>query len=71
MKVSLNWLTDYVKVDLPVKALGELFMRIGFNVESIEETDSDVVFDLEVREEVRRHVGSLRGGTSLTAGRVP
>ncbi len=63
MKISLNWLTDYVKINLPAKQLAELFMRIGFNVETIEETDSDIVIDLEVtsnRPDLLGHVGVAR-----------
>ena len=64
MKVSLNWLTDYVDVSaLPVSELAELFTRIGLCTEEVIETDTDVVFDLEVtsnRPDCLGHIGVAR-----------
>ncbi|KKL54979.1 hypothetical protein LCGC14_2259980, partial [marine sediment metagenome] len=49
MKISLNWLTDYVDVAaVGVGELAEMFTRIGLCCEGVIETDADVVFDLEV-----------------------
>ncbi|HUT58591.1 MAG TPA: phenylalanine--tRNA ligase subunit beta [Phycisphaerae bacterium] len=63
MKVSLNWLTDYVKVSMPAKELADLFLRIGFPVEEIVETDTDIVLDLEVtsnRPDLLGYIGVAR-----------
>jgi len=63
MKVSLNWLTDYVKISIPVHQLGELLTQIGLNLEEIIETDSDVILDLEVtsnRPDCLGHLGVAR-----------
>ena len=63
MKISLNWLTDYVDVTVPAQALAALLMRIGFPVESIEENDSDIVLDVEItsnRPDVLGHIGIAR-----------
>jgi phenylalanyl-tRNA synthetase beta chain len=63
MNISLNWLTDYVDVAMPADELGELFTRIGLNCEGIEESDSDIVFDLEVtsnRPDWLGHLGVAR-----------
>jgi phenylalanyl-tRNA synthetase beta chain len=63
MKVSLNWLSDYVPVSMPAPELAALFLRIGFPVESIEETTSDIILDLEVttnRPDLLGHVGVAR-----------
>ena len=64
MKVSLNWLTDYVDVSAFAAAeLGEVFTRTGLCCEGIEHTESDVVFDLEVtsnRPDCLGHVGVAR-----------
>lgn len=63
MNVSLNWLTDYVDVSLPAAELAEVFTRIGLNCEGIEETDADIVFDLEVtsnRPDCLGHLGVAR-----------
>ncbi len=64
MKVSLNWLTDYVDVSaLPAGELAEVFTRIGLCCESIDETDTDIVLDLEVtsnRPDCLGHIGVAR-----------
>ena len=63
MNISLNWLTDYVDVAMPADELGELFTRIGLNCEGIEESDNDIVFDLEVtsnRPDWLGHLGVAR-----------
>jgi len=63
MNISLNWLTDYVDVSLPVKELGELLTRIGLNLEGVTETDTDIVLDLEVtsnRPDCLGHLGVAR-----------
>jgi len=48
MKVSLNWLTDYVDISMPAAKLGELCTSIGLPLEEIIETDTDVVLDIEI-----------------------
>ncbi|KKK95422.1 hypothetical protein LCGC14_2672970, partial [marine sediment metagenome] len=63
MMVSLNWLTDYVDISLPVEELGELLTQIGLNLEGIVETDTDIVLDLEVtsnRSDCLGHLGVAR-----------
>jgi phenylalanyl-tRNA synthetase beta chain len=64
MKISLNWLTDYVDVAaLSAEALGEALTRIGICCDSIAATDTDVVFELEVtsnRPDCLGHIGIAR-----------
>jgi len=63
MKVSLNWLTDYVDISIPVSRLGELLRRIGLPVEEVIETEADIILDLEVtnnRGDCLGHVGVAR-----------
>jgi len=63
MKVSLNWLTDYVDVAVPVSQLQELLKQIGLPVEEVIETDTDLVLDLEVtsnRGDCLGHIGVAR-----------
>lgn len=63
MNTSLNWLTDYVQVDLPADQLGEIFTNIGLNCDGIEFPGNDVVFDLEVtsnRPDWLGHIGIAR-----------
>ena len=63
MKVSLNWLTDYVDISIPAGELGDLLTHIGLNLEGIIETDTDIVLDLEVtsnRPDCLGHLGVAR-----------
>ncbi len=63
MKISLNWLTDYVEISMPAAEVGEVFTRIGLACEEIIETDTDIVFDLEVtsnRPDLLGHIGVAR-----------
>ncbi len=39
MKISLNWLRDYIDLDLDSNALGDLLTEIGLEVEGIEEVE--------------------------------
>ena len=80
MKVSLNWLSDYVDCSrLSAEELGEVFMRLGFPVEDIEETDADIVLDLEVtsnRPDLLGHLGVARelaaaAGLAFTPPQIP
>lgn len=67
MKVSLNWLTDYLEVTTSAKQLGDLCTRLGLTAESITETDSDVVFDLEVTSNRPDWLGHLGVARELAA----
>ena len=64
MNISLNWLTDYVDVSgVPAGELGEVFTRIGLVCDGIEQTERDVVFDLDVtcnRPDCLGHIGVAR-----------
>ncbi len=63
MKVSINWLKEYVDFDLGEKPLEELFSEMGFPVEEIIEFGDDQVFDLEItpnRPDCLSHYGIAR-----------
>jgi len=63
VKISLNWLTDYVEVSLPTNELAEVFKHIGLPVEEVITTDADIVLDLEVtsnRPDCLGHLGVAR-----------
>ena len=40
MKASLNWLKEYLKVDLPPQQLSEILTDIGLEIEGMEEIES-------------------------------
>ncbi len=72
MKVSLNWLTDYVDVSMPADKLAEMFMNIGTCCEEIIETATDIVLDLEVtsnRPDLLGHIGVARELAAATGAK--
>lgn len=63
MKVSLNWLREYVDIDLPASALAEKLIHTGFNLESLRDLPGDTVLDLEItsnRPDCLGHIGIAR-----------
>jgi phenylalanyl-tRNA synthetase beta chain len=69
MKISLNWLTDYVDVTIPAQELAALLMRIGFPVEGIDENERDIVLDVEItsnRPDALGHIGIAREVAAVT-----
>ncbi len=63
MKISLDWIKDYVACDLPVRELLDRLTMIGLVPESVEERDGDTVIDLETyanRPDTLGHLGVAR-----------
>jgi phenylalanyl-tRNA synthetase beta chain len=63
MIVSWNWLTDYLRLDMPVDVLTERLALTGLNHESTEDADGDIAIDLEVtsnRSDCLGHLGIAR-----------
>ncbi|MHC4211919.1 MAG: phenylalanine--tRNA ligase subunit beta [Planctomycetota bacterium] len=48
MKISLNWLKDYIEVDKSVEQIAELLSDLGFPCEGIETFEDDTVIDVEI-----------------------
>ncbi len=48
MKVSYNWLKDYVKHNFSVKELSERLTNVGLVVDTTTPIDKDFVLDIEV-----------------------
>jgi phenylalanyl-tRNA synthetase beta chain len=48
MKVSLNWLSDYIETGLDADRIAEILSDLGFPCEGIEHLDDDVVIDIEI-----------------------
>ena len=79
MKISLNWLKDHVKLDLPLPRLLDRLTMIGLIAESWEDKDGDTVLDLETyanRPDTLGHLGVAREvaaalGLPLEEGRWP
>jgi len=63
MKISLNWLKDYIELDLSLPDLIDKLNMIGLIVEDWEEKDSDAVLDIETyanRPDTLGHLGVAR-----------
>ncbi|HEV3163129.1 MAG TPA: phenylalanine--tRNA ligase subunit beta [Isosphaeraceae bacterium] len=63
MIVSWNWLTQYVRLDMPVETLTERLALSGLNHESTSEVGGDLAIDLEVtsnRPDCLSHIGVAR-----------
>jgi len=48
MKILLNWLSDYIKIDKSAEEIAEILSDLGFPCEGIEKLDNDAVIDVEV-----------------------
>ena len=48
MKVSFNWLKDYVDIKLSPASLAEKLTMAGLEVGGVEEVNNDAVFEIEI-----------------------
>lgn len=79
MKISLDWLKNYIDIDIPVPRLVEVLDNIGLLIESREKKEGDVVLDVETyanRPDTLGHLGIARElaaalGLSLKEPRLP
>ncbi|MCI0498693.1 MAG: phenylalanine--tRNA ligase subunit beta [Planctomycetales bacterium] len=63
MKISLEWLRDYIDTGLPAEAIGDILSNRGFPIESIEQAGEDTVLDVEItsnRGDCLGHIGIAR-----------
>jgi phenylalanyl-tRNA synthetase beta chain len=63
MKISLDWLREYLEGDLSAQAVVEALEHIGQMVEGREETDGDVILEVETysnRPDTLGHLGMAR-----------
>ncbi len=69
MKISLNWLNDYVETSGSAEEIADILSDVGFACEGIERLDDDVVIDLEVtsnRGDCLGHIGIAREYAAAT-----
>jgi len=63
MRISLNWLRDYVAIEEPLPSLIDKLNLIGLLVEDWEEKDGDIILDIETyanRPDTLGHLGVAR-----------
>jgi phenylalanyl-tRNA synthetase beta chain len=63
MRISLDWLRDYVDIDLSADEIGEILSNLGFPIESIEAVGDDTLLDVEItsnRGDCLGHIGIAR-----------
>lgn len=68
MKVSLNWLNEFVEIPADARSLKTGLTRIGLNVESLRALGDDFVFEIEVttnRPDCLSHYGVAREVSTL------
>ena len=71
MKISLNWLRDYIETDLKAEQIAEILSDLGLPCEGIEHLADDVVIDVEVtsnRGDCLSHIGIARELAAATGG---
>src|SRR5262252_2787085 len=63
MKISLNWLKEFVDVPVDERELGKKVTSVGLAVESVETNGNDTMFELDVttnRPDCLNHFGVAR-----------
>jgi len=63
MKISLNWLNDYIETGLDADAMAEVLSDLGFPCEGIDRLADDTVLDVEMtsnRGDCLSHIGVAR-----------
>ena len=69
MKISVNWLNDYVETGLCAEEIADILSDVGLACEGIEKAGDDFVLDLEVtsnRGDCLGHIGVARELAAVT-----
>jgi len=73
MKVTYNWLKDFVEIEIPPQALAERLTMAGLEVTSLEERGGDFVFEIEItsnRPDCLSVIGMAREVAAITGKRL-
>jgi len=73
MRVSYNWLKDYVDIKVSPQKLAELLTMAGLSVDSIHKRSDDSVLEVEVtsnRPDWLSHIGIAREIAALTGKKL-
>ena len=63
MKISLDWLRDYVDINLSAEEIADILSNLGFPIEAIETVGNDTMLDVEItsnRGDCLGHIGIAR-----------
>jgi len=73
MKISLNWLSDYIETGLPAEKIAQVLSDVGLPCEGIKSFDNDVVIDVEItsnRGDCLSYIGIARELAAATGGKL-
>ena len=73
MRISYNWLKDYIDVNLAPAKLAELLTMSGLTTESVQKRDGDYILEIEVtanRPDWLSYIGVARELTALTGAKL-
>ncbi len=73
MKISLNWLSDYIDIDRSPEQVAEVLSDLGFPCEGIEHPGDDTVIDIEItsnRGDCLGYIGIARELSAVTGKEV-
>lgn len=73
MKVSYNWLKDYIDIEIPPEKLAELLTMAGLAVDSIERKADDYILETEItanRPDWLSLIGVAREISAITGGKL-
>ena len=73
MKISLNWLSDYIKIERSTEEIAEILSDLGLPCERIKHLDDDVVIDVEItsnRGDCLSYIGIARELAAVTGKKL-
>jgi len=73
MKISYNWLKDYVDINIPPEKLAQTLTMAGLSVDSIEKKGDDSVLEIEItsnRPDWLSYIGVAREVAAITGKRL-
>jgi phenylalanyl-tRNA synthetase beta chain len=74
MRVSYNWLKEYIDIKLPVEKVAEMLTMAGASIESVQAIPGDSILEIEVtanRPDWLSYIGVARELSAIAAGRKP
>src|SRR3990167_10545 len=73
MRISYNWLKDYVDINMPAEKLADILTMAGLFVDSVEDKLGDTIMELEVtsnRPDWLSYIGVAREVCAITGKKL-